>query len=117
MAKKKNAEAEPNGQQEAAATAEPQPAPNGSGTVVQTFTYPVSKDTHVQAVVIEKVIPLRDQTTFIAHEVRLQKLWVNDKGEEKTLYGFRPSELYACAHAIQAAERYILELRRVETPF
>ena len=98
-----------------------QPAPqetkaesNGNGNhgvVIRTFSYPVSKDTSVQAIVKERTMQLQNGGTFTAHEVCTQKVWVTPTGEQKSLFTYRCSELYALAHAISRAEQFILDLR------
>lgn len=85
---------------------------NGNrGTIVRTFSYPVSLDTWVQALVSERVVTLKDQSTFLSHEVTTRKLWRTQTGEDKALYTYRCSELYALLHAIKKAEEWILDQR------
>lgn len=94
------------------------PKPVNIGQVVRVFSYPVKEDTKVQAIVYEKVVKGRDGRTFNVHEVTVRRIWTNQNGDEKTFFNFRGSELYALAHAIERAERYILDLREeTECPF
>lgn len=100
-----------------------QPAPeakaetNGNhGVVIKTFSYPVSKDTSVQALVKERIVNLQNGNTFTAHEVCVQKIWNTPTGEQKSLFTYRCSELYALQHAIARAESFILDLREESEP-
>jgi hypothetical protein len=113
------AKVEQTAEQPVAVAEQPEPVANGNGShVVKRFTYPVSKDTWVEAQVHERPVVLRDNTTFLSHEVTTRKVWLNPHGEEKSLFTFRASELYALQHAIRRAEEFILDLRRVEeSPF
>jgi len=96
------------------------PAPEASqhGTKsLRVFSYLVQKDTYVQASVWEKVVTLRDNTTFTTHEVSVRKRYKNGGGEWATLHSLRASELYALDHTIRRAEAFILDLRAGDTPF
>lgn len=59
----------------------------------------------------------KDNRTFLTHEVSVRKLWTTPQGEVKALYLFRGSELYALAHAVERAERCILDARQEDIPF
>lgn len=112
MAKKKQSE-------EPTTTVAEQPAPqeNGNGgKVIRVFSYPVSKDTSVQALVKERIVNLQNGNTFTAHEVTTQKVWTTPTGEQKTLFTYRASECYALVHAIEKATQFVLDLREESEP-
>jgi len=125
MAKKKTAEAEApaNGApvQEAPPVTEPASDTNGNSETngnkpIMVFSYPVAKDTYVQASVWERTVTLKSGDIFTTHEVSCRKRY--KQGEEwKSAHSFRCSELYALAHAIAKAEAYILDLRGDNCPF
>lgn len=97
-----------------------QPAPEtretNGGTIIKIFSYPVSKDTSVQALVKERVVNLQNGNSFTAHEITCQKLWTTPTGEQKSLFTYRPSECYALVHAITRAEQFVLDLREESEP-
>lgn len=88
-----------------------EPANGNGGKVIRVFSYPVSKDTCVQAQVHERTVALKNGQSFVTHEVTTNKLWTTATGEKKELYTFRVSELYALLHAIERAQKFCLDLR------
>jgi len=95
----------------------PQSDTNGEGNKpIMLFSYPVARDTYVQASIWERVVTLKDGNSFVTHEVSVRKRY--KQGEEwKSAHSFRVSELYALAHAVAKAEAYILDLRHDKIPF
>src|SRR5690242_2781205 len=91
----------------------PEPSVNGEAQrePARVLSYPVARDTQVQATVWERLVTLPDGAEFLAHDVSISKRYKTAEGEWKTTHSFRGSELYALAHAVSQAAAFVLEAR------
>lgn len=106
MAKKK---------EEAPVQAEPEQN-GGKKMPLKTWTFPVGKDTWIQASVWDRIVELANGDSFVTHDIRVQKRFRDARERDpekqwKTLHSYRVSELFTLQHAINKAGDFVLALR------